>query len=386
MASKYQSGKPALLKKMNRRLILELVFKHKEISRSALAKKTGLALPSVMRLVDELISQKVLVDIGKGDSSGGRKPNLISLNKEFKYLIGVEIAVKTTIILTDMLGQIIDSWASEELPDSTPDQILFQVKDQVLSLLEKHAIEESQVGGIGIGTPGTNFKYVKDIPYSILKGWENMDVKAWFENQMDFRVHVDNVARTRTLAELWFGHGKNYDDFIYVFVDQGVGCGIVHENTIYEGFNGVAGEFGHHVIDYNGRSCYCGSRGCLEMYVSAGSIIKLFQAEGTMATSYTEILESDVSYKKALLSQVGHILGVGVSNLINIHNPKAIILGGIVATSDDVFNGAIESVGKNVFSNYSSNTPVLRGSVEVEGIGSIALVIHHLLENLDLLV
>jgi len=386
MTSKYQSGQPALLKKMNRRLILELIFKNKEISRSELAKKTGLALPSIMRLVDEMISQNIIIDIGKGDSSGGRRPNLISLNASRVYLLGVEIAVKTTVILTDLMGNIIDTWSSKELPDSTPEEILNQVTENIDELLKLHKIPDEAIGGIGIGTPGTNFKYERDVPFSILKGWEKIDVKAWFEDKLSFPVHIDNVARTRTLAELWFGHGREYDDFIYVFVDQGVGCGIVHGNTIYEGHNGVAGEFGHHVISYNGRPCYCGSRGCLEMYVSVGAIMSLFQAEGMQISSFSELLSSEINYKTQLLIQTGHILGVGVSNLINIHNPEAVILGGIVPTSEDVFDAAKTSIVENVFSNFAMETPILKGCVEVDGIGSIALVIHHLFDNLDLLI
>lgn len=380
MSSKSVSGRPALLKKINRNLILELLFKQKQISRAEISKVTGLALPSVMRLVDGLIKDGLIVDIGKGMSSGGRKPNLLALNDGYMYIIGVEIAVKTTIILTDFTGTIVDEWSSEEMVNSTPATILDQVLVHINRIIEKHQLSKALIGGIGIGTPGTNFKFEREIPYSILKGWESMDVKGWFESRIDYPVFIENVARTRTLAELWFGHGKTYDDFIYVFVDQGVGCGIVSNNDIYKGHHHVAGEFGHHIIEMNGKPCYCGSHGCIEMYVSVGAIINQFQDRGFEVTTFSELLNlSD----QDILSQTGEILGVGIANLINIHNPKAVIIGGIVSTCDVIVSSAKKRIQKSIFSNYALETPIHQGMVETEGIGSVALVIHQILDNLD---
>lgn len=380
MSSKSVSGRPALLKKINRNLILELLFKQKQISRAEISKVTGLALPSVMRLVDGLIKDGLIVDIGKGMSSGGRKPNLLALNDGYMYIIGVEIAVKTTIILTDFTGTIVDEWSSEEMVNSTPATILDQVLVHINRIIEKHQLSKALIGGIGIGTPGTNFKFEREIPYSILKGWESMDVKGWFESRIDYPVFIENVARTRTLAELWFGYGKTYDDFIYVFVDQGVGCGIVSNNDIYKGHHHVAGEFGHHIIEMNGKPCYCGSHGCIEMYVSVGAIINQFQDKGFEVTTFSELLNlSD----QDILSQTGEILGVGIANLINIHNPKAVIIGGIVSTCDVIVSSAKKRIQKSIFSNYALETPIHQGMVETEGIGSVALVIHQILDNLD---
>ncbi len=379
MTSKTKLGQPGLLKKMNRSLIIELIFKHKEISRSELAKKTGLALPSVMRLIDGLIQDQVVVDIGKGDSSGGRKPSLLSLNRTLMYIVGVEIAVKTTVILTNLLGEIIDEWSTDEMQSGSPQLILEKVVSNIDLLLDKHNIDKSELGGIGIGTPGMNFKYVRDVDYSILRGWESTDVKNYFEKHFDCDIIVENVARTRTLAELWFGHGQEIDDFIYVFVDQGVGCGIVQRGKILIGHDAVAGEFGHHIISYGGKPCYCGNEGCIEMYVSAGAITSHFSQ---VVHSFSDVLELDSSQTSQLLTETGTILGVGISNLINIFNPRSIILGGIVPMKSElVFNAAKEKITSSIFSNYALETNILRSSIEQEGLGSIALVINRLFKE-----
>lgn len=380
MTSKIITGKPSFLKQMNRNIIVKLIFQYGTISRAEIAKLTNLKLPSVMRLVDGLINDGIVIDIGKGTSSGGRRPNLITLKKDAMYIIGIEIAIKTTIVLTDMVGDIIDKWSSEELVDSTPEEILKHSFYVVKKLLLQHKIDNSKVAGIGIGTPGTNFKHIQEVDYAILSGWETIDVKTWFSKKTDIKIFTDNVARTRTLCELWFGHGRSEKDFVYVFVDQGVGCGIVQNGKIYEGFNQVAGEFGHTVIEINGRPCYCGSNGCIEMYVSAGTITHEVQSIHPEIKTFSEVVNNNSG--KHHLYEAGKILGVGVANIINIFNPKVIVLGGIVPKSSVRFrDGVNESVKAYIFSRNAENTIVLNGTDVPAGMGSAALVMDHIFDS-----
>lgn len=380
MTSKIVTGKPSLLKQMNRNIIIKLIFQYKEISRADIAKLTNLKLPSVMRLVDGLIDDGIVVDIGKGISTGGRRPNLIALKKDAMYIIGIEIAIDTSVVLTDMVGDVIDRWSSEDVNFKSPEEVLEQSLTKVNQLLLHHHIKKEQVAGIGIGTPGTNFKHKENVDYAILKGWDSIDVKTWFEDRTELPIFADNVARTRTLAELWFGHGHNHKDFIYVFVDQGVGCGIVKEGKIYEGHNGVAGEFGHNIVSINGKQCYCGSKGCLEMYVSAGSILQEVNELHPEIVNFSEVI-TNLSGKHHLY-EAGKVLGIGVSNLINTYNPKAIILGGIVSKKSDIFiEGVYDSVYNNVFSRYAENTEILIGHNIPVGKGSVALVINQIFKS-----
>ena len=391
MSSEMVTGKPELLKRINRNIIIKLIIKHGVISRSELSRITKLALPSVMRIVEGLISENLIKEVGKGDSSGGRKPSLITLNQEALYIIGVEIAIKTTMVLTDLGGNVIDRWESPQALHMTPEEMLEKINENIERLISSHQIDRRKLAGIGIGTPGSNFKHIKDIENSILRGWEKIDVKAWFESKTDLPIFIDNVARTRTLSELWFGVGKRIRSFIYVFVDQGVGCGIVNNNAIYEGYSSVAGEFGHTIIEYDGKECYCGSRGCVEMYVSAGAITN----EVVKALRIPELdfnfkdvmeLEADPEVQK-VLSDSGKILAAGVANLINIFNPQAVVLGGIVPIESRYFAEAVkQAIDANVFSNNAMNTPVYISEIDQDRIciGSVALVINEVFKSVEL--
>lgn len=382
------TGKPELLKYINRNLVIKLIVRHGEISRSQLARETGLALPSIMRIVDGLVEEGLVVESGKGDSSGGRKPALIQLNRAYKVIVGIEIAVQTTIVLTDFGGEPFDHWSSEPMAYMTPEAMLETILEQLTHMLATNEICIDRVEGIGIGTPGMNFKHSQSIKRSILKGWENIDVKSWFEARTSFAIYVDNVARTRTLSELWFGHGKEYKSFLYVFVDQGVGVGIVNKGTIYEGANGVAGEFGHMSVDWQGRQCYCGKKGCIEMYVSAGALLNAVEGLDPKTSTLADLEKiQEMPAINELLMGSGEMLAFGIGNLVNFYNPPVIILGGMVCRKmKPLVAKTRERLESYVFNNSAAQTPVLVSELDNElyCLGSVALVINECFKTVEL--
>ncbi len=341
-------------------MIIKLIVKHKTISRSQLANMTKLALPSVMRIVDSLIKDGLVIDIGKGESTGGRKPNLICLNADALYIFGVEIAVNTEVVLTNLDGEILEKKVFEQNMDMKPEDLLEKVVKCIELMKTKHSLPNEKIAGVGIGTPGTNFKYIREVERAILKGWESFDVKEWFHNKTNYMVEVENVARTRTLSELWFGHGKSLESFIYVFVDRGVGCGIVNNGVIFKGAKGVAGEFGHTTIELNGHDCYCGKKGCIEMYVSAGAITNRVCERLNLKTIYFPDLKDMQDHPEVndIFQYSGKVLGVGIANLINIYNPQAIIIGGEVPLVSPIFaDTAVKTIDENVFNKKCLRNP-----------------------------
>lgn len=385
MNSQIESGKPELLKRMNRQLVIAHIVRSGRISRSQLAKETGLALPSVMRITEDLSEEGIIIDWGKGSSTGGRKPALVEINAKYKYIFGIEIAIESSLVLTDFSGQKLDEWRSDQMTTLDPEELLEVIFKEFLAMKARHGLHDDQIAGIGIGTPGSNFKHPNLIKRSVLKGWEAIDIGAWFRTRIDLPVVVDNVARTRTLSELWFGHGKTCKNFLYVFVDQGVGVGIVKKGEIEVGVKGVAGEFGHMSIAYDGRQCYCGKKGCIEMYVSAGAITNEADKLSQMKNEGSDMSFSDVLLKKEekaiqnLLWQSGDYLAFGIANLINLYNPQMVVLGGIVPlSSETVVHALNEQVGQYIFNNHALNTPIVVSDIPLSKsyLGSIALVIN----------
>lgn len=385
--AKIITGKPELIKKMNRNIVFKLIIKYGQVSRSSLSKETGLALPSIMRIVDGLIEDKLIIEVGKGISTGGRKPQLLKLNEQAMYFIGIEIGLTVGIVLADLGGEVIERRIIDDIDGNDPYMILDKTKFGIEEIMDDHKLLVNKIVGIGIGTPGNGFKYEHEVDHAVAKGWQNIDIKAWFEEYFDYKIIIDNIVRTRTLGEIWFGQGRLYKDFLYVLADRGVGCGIVQGGVIRKGSDGVAGEFGHTVISVDGRLCYCGNVGCIEMYISTGSIINdVNEKSQNSFNDYTEVTKY-LEKNHGFLEKINKYIGVGIGNLINIHNPKVVILGGAVFTqTPGIDRGTRQAIKKNIFNTKAMETKIIFSECteDQEILGCVALIIEEEFKSVEI--
>lgn len=363
MKLKQQSGKPEDLRQHNRHVLLRYLTAEESLSQSELAKRSGMALPSIMRIIGGLEAEGIVYSTGKGKSTGGRKPQMVGINPQYAYLVGVELAMSVKLIITDFLGRGLYDWESESLLAQPPEKVMAEVLKQIEMGIDQLGLRAEKIAGIGIGTPGNNFKLLSQMPRAIVKGWESFDVLTWMQQHTELPVYVENVARTNALAELWFGAGKSQSEFLYVYLDRGVGAVLYRNGELQYGASNVSGEFGHMGIDLIGRPCYCGKKGCIEMYVSAGAILNRLESG-----------EADV---EAVYKAVAEELGYGLSNLINLHNPNAVIIGGSVARLyTHMVKEAIKIAQALIFNNRAQETPLSISAFDTAHscIGSAALV------------
>jgi predicted NBD/HSP70 family sugar kinase len=193
------------------------------------------------------------------------------------------------------------------------------------------------------------------------------------------RVHVDNISRTLTYGEIFYGWGKKYKDFAYVMIDFGVSGNMVQNSKIVKGKNNVAGEYGHVSIDpFRGKACYCGNKGCIESYISERGIVRAVQdgqggnknslvfqvaAKRRESVSFSlvkEALSAKDPFVENIFIEAAQTLGYFLVNMVNLTNPPVIILGGSVV---DAFPQMVEIAGafikEGVFSNKARKTEVL---------------------------
>lgn len=399
MAKAILTGNSGLMRDINKNVITNIILQNEPISRSEIAQKASLAMPTVMRIVDSLIEEGLVVEGGKGESSGGRKPILLEINPRSSYFIGIEIARKTTTILTDIRGNIIAINKEKTIYNNGSEVILNQIKDGIDKVIESSGVEKNKIGGIGLGTPGTKFKYgdvLREYPFS---SWAELDLDNWLkDDKFDYPIVWENLSKVGALGELLFGKEKGQKDFLYVFADNGIGLGIVLNGELFTGVDGVAGEFGHTIIQPNGKTCYCGNSGCLEMYTSIPSMIKQAKLQSkNSATSilnkYDENLDFSVllsaleqgdELAKNVVCQAGEMLGIGIANLINLFNPDAVVIGGEIGSSCIEYVRAAEKSAKsNVFSKAAQNTVITASGLKDNGaaLGAAALAISKVFKN-----
>jgi len=353
----HPTGNRDLIRAINRSHVLNAIKTHGPIGRADIARRTGLSPATVTSISAKLISQRLILEKSAGDSSGGRPPILLVINPKGGYVIGIKLTETHAVCaLTDLEAQIIAK-SSVPLSGHEPSQVVDDLAQMVLLLIREQKIAKKQLLGVGLGLAGIVDAEKGVLRQSPIYGWDNVPLRGMFQSKLHIPIYVENDVNTLTLTERWFGHGQDVDNFLTVTVGRGVGLGIVVNGQFYRGQTGGAGEFGHVTMNPYGPLCACGKHGCLEAYVGDPGLIRQAQesaAKGDLSVSVQNIDEllslAQAGDKTAIqiFDQAGRILGIGIANLINLFNPKKIIISGEGTREGDfLFNPMKESIQQN---------------------------------------
>jgi len=332
------AGNNKLLKELNQATILELIRVNKAISKADIASITGLSPNATGMITLNLINDDFLYVSGIGESSGGRKPDLLSLKPNSYYSMGVDIDTdRIRFALIDITGQIIyrsriavncvgNYKATFEIINS---EIKKNYKDKLL--------------GVGFAIAGqVDAKSETIISAPNLK-WKNINILDVIS--IDVPVFLENESITSSIYENWSGICQGVQNFICINSKSGIGAGIFINGKIYKGASGSAGEVGHIIVDIGGPKCECGSNGCLETYSSS-----LRLAEKLNVGSINEVIllaRSGNQFALDALKQSALYIGVVISGLVNTLNPEKIVLGKQFVKYADLIIDEIKDVVNN---------------------------------------
>ncbi len=255
-----------------------------------------------------------------------------------------------------------------------PKQALDRMKEAARQVVREVGVSVDAIG-IGCGGPldrksGTLYT-VPNLP-----GWEGICLTAELGNEFGVPAYLENDANAAAMGEHLFGAGKGVDDFVFMIVGTGIGGGIIANGRIYRGFGENAGEIGHHKIMPDGPPCPCGDRGCLEALASGTSIARI--ARERLAAKPESVLWQWISSPEEVTAQLVaraasegdefasgvwhecmYHLGIGIANVVNILNPRLVILGGGVTKAGSMLFEPVRRVVRE------RAMPALAADVEV---------------------
>ncbi|MNO31528.1 N-acetylglucosamine repressor [compost metagenome] len=328
------TGDQALVKKINKSIILHTIRMHSPVSRARVSEMTGLNKATVSNLVAELCGQELVTEAGPGESSGGRKPLMLHFNSMAGSVIGIELQVKQLkAVLCDLGGSILqESDCPLEVHDLP--YVLEKMKGIISELIASAPSSPYGIVGIGVGVPGMVDEHGM-VLFAPNLGWEMVDLRAILEQSFAVPVTIDNEANAGAQGELNFGAARDVRHLLYISAGSGIGSGIIIGGELYKGARGYAGETGHMTIEAEGKPCSCGSRGCWELYASE----KTYDNPGLAlpARSTTELVRHAREGQEDTLrhfTTIGEYLGIGVTNLINSFNPELIVIGGALSEAE----------------------------------------------------
>lgn len=356
--------------------IIRYYINNGENTLADLGKEMELSVPTVTKLVGELIDEGYVVDFGKQETNGGRRPNVYGVNPESGYFLGVDIKrFRINIALINFKGDMIESKLSipfyyENTQDSF-DKLCVIINDFV----DNSSISKPKILSAGINMSG-RVNTETGHSYS-LYFFNEKPLTEIFQERLGMHVTIDNDSRSMAYGEYINGVVNGEKNIIFVNVSWGLGLGIFIDGKLYYGKSGFAGEFGHLNAFDNEILCHCGKKGCLETQASGSFIHRRFLekiAEGNSSILEKRIKNGEVIIQEdiieaalkedmlaiELIEEVGNTLGKHIAGLINLFNPELVIIGGVVALTGDYLLLPIRSAVKKYSLNLVSKDTTIK--------------------------
>jgi predicted NBD/HSP70 family sugar kinase len=378
-------GDQQLLKRMNRSVLLRLLRAQPGLSRARLAAESGLTKSTVSLLVRELIDEDWLSEGGTAVADGlGRPSTPLRINVGVRALMGVEIAVETVrLVCVSLQGEVLYA-DTHALTDGSPAGVCAQVARMAAAANAQLKKGGLRVSSIGVCVPGAVDDCTGVVRFAPNLGWRNVSLLPALEEAFaavglpGVTVQLQNDADAAVLGEYEFvaseykfaagekkhADGEGEDPLIFVNCDVGVGAGVVLNDRLFTGAQGMAGEIGHTILELDGPLCSCGRRGCAEAFFGS----RVLEREG------------------ADTQRAAAFFGVLLQNLWVTFNPRAIVLGGKACAEHRGFaQAAFESVKRHA-DGAGMPAPALRTARYDElapAVGAAALALHEYLRPLQ---
>lgn len=348
---------------MNRSMVFDLIRRKGPISRAEIARTIGLSIPTVMKITEEFSYKQFVQDVGKGESSGGKRPELLELVPDSKYIIGVGVGrSKTNVLMMNLAGEVFIREIMETGGTAVPEVWISRLIQVIENVIRESGLSRKQILGMGIGMPGILDEKSGKVLFSPDFKWENVDMLTPIRERFKMDITIENANRALAMGEYYFGAGVDSRNFLVVNLGHGIGSAIMREGEFYRGSSGSSGEIGHIILEKNGPKCNCGNLGCLEAIASGNAIArdaKIAVLEGN-ATKIMELVNEDINRIEAktvfeaarlgdrlaiqITERAMQYIGIGLANYINLLDPDLIILFGGLTNAGDIFLKKVKEV------------------------------------------
>ncbi len=391
-----QKGRPSYLYHLNQSRILRFIRSSGKISRTHLARKTGLSIPTISRALQNLEKEGLVESFESRESGkkGGRPPELFWFPANRNYAIGIDLEKDiSSCVLSDMSGKIRDSF-TEKTPDPTNIQEVSGFAVRCIEYMQKIMPPDARLRGVGISVPGLVNRQEGTLLYSQTFGWKQTPLSSLIREKTGLPVFVDNEANLLSLGELYFGSGNTYRNFICVDIRYGIGCGIVYQHRLLD----IPGELGQICLDIPARKNSQKNLLTLEERASDHAILQ--KAEEVLQNTSLNTLLSSLSSPLTLhdfmcalfendenaleiFNQALSDLGVALAFLVNIFHPEAFIFHGPLTENNPLFYSNLRRVIETCsLSPFSASLDLKPSQFNNLGgaVGGVSLILNELLD------
>lgn len=338
------AGSQELIRDMNYHKILETIIEKGLISRADLSKQLGLTKATISSQVQALMDDGLVEETGSLETSKGRRPIMLKFRGAHAHVLSLDIGLThINLLLSDLLGQ--HCYSRQILWDKDNGELLPLLSTTIDDILHSPKESSQNIIGICLGIHGV--VHENNILFTPYYNLEHTPLKEELEQRFQLPVFIENEANLSALGEKTFCFGAS--NLVNISVHSGIGLGIIMNGNLYSGANGFAGEFGHTIVEPNGRSCPCGNQGCIEQYASEAAILRKYNQLKNTTNSTIDDLVRDYQKKEGAavfaISDFISYMAIGINNIVNIFNPQLIVINStITAYLPDVTNQIAEKL------------------------------------------
>ncbi len=389
-----KDNKNSLLKKT----ILHLCIQNGEYSIASLSEQINSSVPTVTKLIGELMDEGFMIELGKSGTSGGRRPSIYGLNPDAGMFVGLDIRHShVSIAVTDFKGGLISFQDNIPFTFEPDENCIHRVAHSLRTFFSEKDLDWNKVLGMGISVAG---RVNPKTGYSNLYSFDpERPINKILSEDLDIPVVIENDSRAMTYGEYLAGAVKKEKNVLFINVSWGLGMGMILDGHLYYGTSGFSGEFGHFPLLDNDQICRCGKIGCLETGASGSALVRLiteqlragrasslsqtFKKEGKVNLNdiFKAIQEEDILTIESI-EKIGSNLGRGLAGLINVFNPQLVVIGGKLSLAGDYLILPIRSAVKRHAQTIANQDTAIRFTKlrnEAAPIGACMLSRSHLL-------
>ncbi|KAJ51205.1 transcriptional regulator/sugar kinase [Clostridium tetanomorphum DSM 665] len=373
----YEKASNIDVKRINRNRIFRLIYNNEKISKQDIAYRLGMSLPTVTQNLKILKEQGLIEEDGVLESTGGRKAKAISCIKNARFAVGLNITKNhISIVLINLNGDIVKK-ARISKSFKNEKEYFKEIGTLVTSFTNKYETYKSKILGVGIAVPGILSEDKQTIVYSHVLGL----VKEKCENFGEFIPYpyiLCNDANAAGIAEMW--DVEALKNVVYLFLSSSVRGSIILNNKLYVGENQRSGEVGHMTIVPNGRSCYCGKKGCVDSYCTSNVLST--SANGNL-NDFFKLLEQGSKKHEKIWSEYLEYLTITINNLRMLFDCD-VILGGDVGAYMDKYIYHLKSLlsMRNTFEADGEYLKICKYKIEATAVGAAMIHIKNFINTI----
>lgn len=375
---------------------IKCLYYNKVLTSTEVSNYTGKSIPHVTKVLAELKKAGYVQEKGLASSSGGRKPLNFSLIGDSHFILSVAMdQFSAQMVFVDMNNNFITAISRFEfdINNLTPDSLINYIE----SFIKSAGIAKKYIIGVGLTMPGF-IDTEKGVNYThLVRGGQSL--ADYIQCNIGIPVFLENDSTAIALAEQKFGVAAHIKNVMVLNLGWGIGLGMILNNQIFRGNNGLAGEFSHIPLFKNGKLCKCGKHGCLEteaslIAVTASAKQAISEGLTTSLANFPEV-NADVIINEAikgdvlsvkLLSEAAYHVGEGLAILIHLMNPGAIVLSGKGSVVGKLWLAPIQqAINEHCIPMLTNFTEfkISDLSINAQLIGGAALVVENFGKNLE---